>query len=123
VACRRCNGEKRRDDSSKIPSLAKPGWESFLSHDGSRCPAFCLTCRYWQSVWEDETERKLRLGENLQRLRSFRSTFSEFEQVLPSFIETLPALLMKLYSDCQAFAEMEIKSLLEKFENIPGSYT
>ena len=38
VACRRCNNEKRRDDSLMVLSLAKSGWESFLSHDGSRCP-------------------------------------------------------------------------------------
>jgi hypothetical protein len=28
----------------------------------------------------------------------------------------MPALLAKLYSDCQTFAETEIKSLLERFE-------
>ncbi|MGC1912420.1 MAG: hypothetical protein WA660_11355, partial [Candidatus Acidiferrales bacterium] len=35
VACRRCNSEKRRDDSLKVLSLAGSGWESFLSHDGT----------------------------------------------------------------------------------------
>jgi len=118
VACRRCNSEKRRDDSLRILSLARSGWESFLSHDGTRCSASCLTCRYWKSIWEDETERRLRLSENLQRVRSFRSAFSEFEQVFPSLIETLPALMTKLYSDCQTFAEGEIKSLLARFEEI-----
>jgi len=52
----------------------------------------------------------------LQRIRFFRREFSEFEQILPSLMETLPALLTKLYSDCQTFAETEIKSLLERFE-------
>jgi len=118
VACRQCNSEKRRDDSLKALSLAMSGWESFLSHEGTRCAASCLTCRYWKSIWEDETERRLRLSENLQRVRSFRHTFSEFEQVLPSLTEALPALLTKLYSDCQTFAETEIKSLLESFERI-----
>jgi hypothetical protein len=116
IACRKCNGEKRRDDSLKVLSLAKSGWESFLSHDGSRCPASCLTCLYWKSVWEDETERRLRLRENLQIVRSFRGAFLEFQQILPSLMETLPALLTKLYSDCQIFAETEIKALLERFE-------
>jgi hypothetical protein len=116
IACRKCNGEKRRDDSLKVLSLAKSGWESFLSHDGTRCTASCLTCQYWKSVWEDEVERKLRLNENLNRVRSFRCTFLEFEQVLPSLMKVLPALLTKLYSDCQAFAETEIKSLLMRFE-------
>lgn len=116
VACRRCNSEKRRDDSLKILSLAGSGWESFLSHDGTRCAAPCLTCRYWAGIWSDQTERRLRLSENLERVRSFRSAFSEFQQVLPSLMETQPALLTKLYTDCQAFAETEIKSLLGKFD-------
>lgn len=115
VACRRCNSEKRRDDSLRILLLAGLGWESFLSHDGARCDAPCRTCRYWESIWEDETERSLRLKENLQRLRAFRSAFSEFEKVLPFHMATQPALLTKLYSDCQTFAETEIKSLLERF--------
>jgi hypothetical protein len=123
VACRRCNSEKRRDDSLRILSLAGSGWESFLSHDGTRCAAPCLTCRYWACIWTDPTERRLRLGENLQRVRSFRSAFSEFQQVLPSLMETQPALLTKLYTDCQAFAETEIKSLLEKFDPNPDSRT
>jgi hypothetical protein len=118
VACKRCNSEKRRDDSQKVLSLAISGWESFLSHDGTRCAATCLTCQYWKSVWEDEMERKARLSKNLERVRSFRHTFSEFEHVLPSLAETLPALLTKLYSDCQSFAEEEIASLLKKFEQI-----
>jgi len=63
---------------------------------------------------EDETERKLRLDESLRRVRLFRHEFSELEQILPSLMETLPALLTKLYSDCQTFAETEIKSLLER---------
>lgn len=123
VACRRCNGEKRRDDSLKVLSLAASGWESFLSHDGSRCASSCLTCRYWKSIWEDETERRLRLTGNLERLRAFRHEFPELGQVLPSLAEALPALLTKLYSDCQAFAEAEIKSLLERFERISATRT
>jgi hypothetical protein len=113
VACRRCNSEKRRDDSLKILSLAGSGWESFLSHDGTRCTMPCRTCRYWESVWNDGTERRLRLSENLQRICSFRNAFPEFERVIPSLMQTHPVLLTKLYSDCQTFAEKEIKSLLE----------
>jgi hypothetical protein len=121
VACRKCNSEKRRDDSLKVLSVARSGWESFLSHDGTRCPGPCLTCRYWSTVWEDETERRAQLSENLERLRSFRREFLELDQVLPSLADTLPTLLTKLYSDCQSFAEAEIKSLLEKFEQISPS--
>jgi len=123
VACRSCNSEKRRDDSAAVLSLASTGWESFLSHEGTRCAASCLTCLYWKSIWEDETERKLRLSENLQRVRSFRSAFAEFEQILPALAETLPTLLTKLYADCQDFAASEIKALLNGLERIPNSRT
>jgi hypothetical protein len=112
VACKRCNSEKRRDDSLRILSLAASGWESFLSHDGARCTSPCRTCQYWEGIWRDQKERAHRLSENMERIRSFRSTFIEFEQVLPSFMKTHPALLTKLYSDCQSFAEREIRSLL-----------
>ena len=112
VACKKCNSEKRRDDSLETLTLAKSGWESFLSHDGLRCVPACRTCLYWKSVWSDEVEKKQRLNENLQKIRSFRGVFLEFEEVLPSLLETQPALLTKLYIDCQVFAEKEIKSLL-----------
>ncbi|MFZ0964767.1 MAG: HNH endonuclease signature motif containing protein [Terriglobia bacterium] len=121
VACRKCNSEKRRDDSLKVLPLAKSGWASFLSHDGTRCAPSCATCGYWKSIWTDEAERKLRLAENLQRILSFRSAFPEFERTHSTLMETLPALLTKLYSDCQAFAETEISSLLERFEGASGT--
>ncbi len=120
VACRRCNNEKRRDDSLRSLLLAESGWESFLSHDSSRCAASCLTCVYWKGIWPDETERQLRLGQNLQRIRVFRGAFLEFQQILPSIMQTLPALLTKLYSDCQTFAETEIRSLLEGLGSMSG---
>ncbi|MGO9095583.1 MAG: HNH endonuclease [Bryobacteraceae bacterium] len=118
VACRKCNGEKRRDDSARTLSLAESGWASFLSHDGTRCTASCLTCRYWSSVWGDEAERKTRMSENSERIRSFRAAFPEFERILPVVREALPELLTKLYSDCQSFAESEIGTLLEGLERI-----
>jgi hypothetical protein len=34
----------------------------------------------------------------------------------------LPALLTKLYGDCQVFAETEIKSLLEKFNQTSATH-
>jgi hypothetical protein len=117
VACKRCNSEKRRDDSLEVLTLAKSGWESFLSHDGDRCTATCRTCLYWRGIWSDQAERKQRMNENLQRIRSFRSTFLEFEKALPALLKTQPALLTKLYVDCQAFAEREIRSLLKEFDS------
>ena len=116
VACRRCNSEKRRDDSIKTLLLAPTGWESFLLHGGGRCAEACLTCRYWRSVRQDETERMRTLHDNLQRIRSFRNDFPEFQRSLPPLMTKLPPLLTKLYSDCQTFAEAEIKALLERVE-------
>jgi len=118
MACKRCNNEKRRDDSLKLLSLAPTGWESFLSHDGSRCSADCLTCRYWESIWKDRDERTERLLENLRSIRAFRDEFREFQHILPKLSQTLPDVLIKLYSDCQNFAETEIKSLLERFQPV-----
>lgn len=118
VSCKRCNGEKRRDDSLRTLILASTGWESFLSHDGSRCDASCMTCGYWKQIWADEGERKLRLSENVERLKTFRASFREFGEVIPTLTAALPSLLTKLYSDCQDFAAAEIKSLLEKFEDM-----
>lgn len=114
VACRRCNGEKRRDDATSVLLLAQSGWESFLSHNGTRCPSSCRTCRYWESIWGDARGRRKQLDDNLERIRSFRSSFPEFQQVLPKIQAMHTALLGKLYSDCQTFAETEIKSLMER---------
>jgi hypothetical protein len=121
IACRRCNNEKRRDDSLKSLSLAKSGWESFLSHDGTRCKESCPTCRYWKSVWPEDIERREKLNENLLRIRSFRQSFSELEQLNPILAAALPMLMTKLYTDCQAFAESEISSLLQKVDQISAT--
>jgi hypothetical protein len=118
MACKRCNNEKRRDDSLKLLSIAPTGWESFLSHDGSRCSAACPTCRYWESIWQDREERTERLLENLRNIRAFRDEFREFQHILPKLRQALPDVLIKLYSDCQNFAETEIKSLLERFQQM-----
>jgi hypothetical protein len=121
VACRKCNNEKRRDDSKAVLTLAETGWESFLSHDAQRCATLCATCEYWKIVWPDDTKRSLKLKENLQRLRTFRGAFPEFEKVMPSLKESLPRILTKLYTDCQNFAEKEIKFLLRSLDRIPDA--
>jgi hypothetical protein len=121
VSCKRCNGEKRRDDQSRHLLPGQSGWEAFLSHDGTRCATSCRTCKYWESVWPDQREREVRLRENLAKVRTFRSWFPELERISPNFRKTLPDLLARLYSDCQAFAEAEIKILLGKVEGERGS--
>jgi len=115
IACKACNSEKRRDDSLKTLVLAPTGWESFLSHDGVRCVKDCRTCRYWLAHWGDNEMQQTKLSENLHHIRDFRSRFSEFQAIIPTLQLVLPELLTKLYSDCQSFAETEIKLLLERF--------
>lgn len=121
VACKRCNSEKRRDDSQRVLTLAKTGWESFLSHDGTNCGLSCRTCFYWREIWPDDRDRMARLAENLDRIRAFRARFPEFKAAIPSLEEAMPAAVAKLYTDCQMFAESEIKTLLEKFEHVSKS--
>lgn len=118
VACRKCNGEKRRDDAMKSLTLANSGWESFLLHDGSRCGDSCATCRYWKVVWPDDPERRTRLSENRERIQRFRSKFPELGASTPLLAEELPGALAKLYSDCQAFAQSEIQELLQQLEHL-----
>jgi len=60
------------------------------------------------------------LAQNLGNIRAFRKQFTEFERTMPALAQTLPDLLVKLYSDCQLFAETEINALLEKFEKESG---
>lgn len=121
VACRQCNSEKRRDDSLKVLSLGDFGWESFLSHNGSRCALKCPTCQYWSKAWPDEAERTSRLAANLSKIRAFRAIFPEFGRILPAMRGMSSDLLTKLYSDCQAFADREIRLLLDRIEPTLGS--
>lgn len=114
VSCRRCNNEKRRDDSLSQLVLAPSGWESFLSHDG-RCGDSCGTCTYWKSIWPVDSERVYLLSESAQRIRKFRKGFPELEPLREAISLALPSMVGKLYSDCQDFAEKEIASLLKLF--------
>ena len=120
VACKKCNNEKRRDDAQKTLTLAASGWESFLSHDKTLCNLACPTCKYWAVRWPDGAQRTQLLNANLQRIRLFRGKFEEFQMALPALQANLPVLLAKSYSECQTFAETEIKTLLERFRHTPG---
>ncbi len=119
VACKSCNNQKRRDDSAKVPPLAASGWESFLSHDSTRCPPECRTCAYFRSLYPDDDERKATLVASTAAIRAFRCEIDEFAKEVPSVMTKLPDFLTKLYSDCQSFAEGEIRSLLERYTAAP----
>src|SRR5580704_17397743 len=75
LACKRCNGEKRRDDQLHELTLAECGWESFLSHDLTRCGATCNTCRYWRIVWPEPIERSESMKKARERIAAFRSLY------------------------------------------------
>jgi len=123
VACKSCNNEKRRDDSKMELTLAASGWESFLSHDGTRCTnVLCKTCLYWKRIRPDHAERKKLLGENLQRIRDFRNEFRESREDHHALLSTLPATLMELYIGGQAFAAQQVKLLLEKVHDPSASH-
>ncbi len=114
VSCKTCNSEKRRDDSCRTLTLADTGWASFLSHDGTRCPKLCATCRYWKGVWPEQDIRQEELRTNLQKIQTFRASFTQFEETMQPLRTMLPAALTQLYADCQMFARSEITTMLQR---------
>jgi hypothetical protein len=114
VACKRCNSEKRRDDSLTSLTLSNTGWESFLAHDGKKCGAGCKTCAYWQSIWPVEEQRDERLAFTVERLRLFRARFPKAVEYRERAERHLPEVLDTVYRDCQAYAASEIATAVTK---------
>lgn len=75
VSCKRCNGEKRRDDQLQKLTLAESGWESFLAHDSTQCVANCPNCLYWKTIWPDQTQRIKNLKTAREKILTFRSNY------------------------------------------------
>jgi len=109
VSCVRCNREKRRDDQIPILKLALTGWESFLAHDGTRCPQNCKSCYYWNSVWSDPVERDQKLKSSRERISTFRSIHAETIRLNDYLRSELVTHLEQVYRDCQAFATDSIR--------------
>lgn len=108
LSCKKCNGEKRRDDSLQVLVLGATGWESFLSHDGKACAPKCKTCSYWASVWPDPFDRSANLQKSLANIGAFRL---QYQTVLEWSAKLRPQLRDKmesLYRDCQGFATDQI---------------
>lgn len=115
VACKRCNGEKRRDDQLRELSLADSGWESFLSHDSVRCPTQCKTCAYWKGLLPDDVQRAGSLSAASDKIRDFRKSYPEALEW--SRKKTKPALqqtLDKIYRECQEFATVQIRKAVDE---------
>jgi hypothetical protein len=110
MACKVCNNQKRDDDQKLL--LAENGWESFLSHDGTRCATGCRTCAYWRRIWPEESLRIHALSEARQRVVAFQVPYKQFIQWSAGARDTLRVKIEMLYRDCQRFADEEIKKLV-----------
>lgn len=110
MACKACNNQKRDDDQNL--RLAENGWESFLSHDGSRCAAGCKTCAYWCRIWPENSQRLQALTKARQRVQAFQAPYSQFIQWSAGARDTLRVKIEILYRDCQQFATDEIAKLV-----------
>jgi hypothetical protein len=119
VACKRCNGEKRRDDQLHQLILAETGWESFLSHDSTRCGEACNSCGYWRTVWPDSTERSANLVKARQNIAVFRNRYPESLKWATVARTTLCSSVDSLYRECQEFATVQIRrSVDEAFSSL-----
>jgi hypothetical protein len=114
LACKRCNGEKRRDDQLDELTLAEYGWESFLSHDSTRCGAACKTCHYWSAVWPIPTERAERMRVARQRIAAFRSQYSASLRWSRGARAFLKKTVDSLYRSCQEFATNQISKTVDE---------
>jgi len=112
VSCKKCNNEKRRDDQLSELMLAKTGWESFLSHDGSKCSEHCKTCAYWKTIWPDEMRAK-NLRAARRKILDFRARYSESIELNQKTDRSLRRELDKIYRECQSFATDRIKKAVE----------
>lgn len=110
MACKTCNNQKRDDDQRL--SLALNGWESFLSHDGSRCAPACRTCAYWSRIWPEESGRVQALSTARQRVLAFQEPYMQFIQWSAGARGILKVKIEALYRDCQRFATDEIEKLV-----------
>lgn len=114
LACKRCNGEKRRDDQLDRLTLGDYGWESFLSHDSTRCGAECNTCRYWGTIWEDATERAGAMKGARARIATFRSQYPTSLQWGRGARTSLRLTVDSLYRSCQEFATSQIGKTVDE---------
>lgn len=113
VSCKKCNNEKRRDDQIPELTLAKSGWESFLSHDATKCSEHCKTCAYWKSIWPDPVQRIQKLKEARYNIRKFRSEYPQSIECGDKAKVALREELDKVYRECQTFATDRIKEAVE----------
>jgi hypothetical protein len=113
VSCKKCNNEKRRDDQLPKLTLANSGWESFLSHDSTKCGEHCKTCAYWKSIWPEHAQRIQKLKEAYHNITEFRSKYPKSIEWGEKAKIALREELDKIYRECQTFATDRIKEAVE----------
>jgi hypothetical protein len=114
LACKRCNGEKRRDDQLDQLTLGECGWESFLSHDSTSCRAACKTCGYWRMVWPDPIERVESMKNARQKITAFRRQYPTSLQWGRGARTLLRQTVDSLYRGCQEFATTQITRTVDE---------
>ncbi len=113
VACNRCNRAKRGDDSLPKLILAETGWESFLSHDSSRCLGTCKTCAYWRTVWAASNQCVENMASARAKIAAFRASYPEALDWSRRARLVLHSRMEAIYRDCQEFASVRIKQAVE----------
>lgn len=121
MACRRCNSEKRRDDQKAVLHLGETGWESFLSHDGSRCDTGCKSCHYWAALCADPMQRRQMLQDSRVRIQHFREPFARYINWSALARSAIHSKVEGLYRACQTFATSEIEKLTSELSFDFGS--
>lgn len=113
VSCKKCNNEKRRDDQLHKLKLANSGWESFLSHDSTKCDAGCKTCEYWKMVWPDKNQRIKNLKKARKKISDFLLRYPQSIELSSKAKDALRQELDSIYRECQLFATNRIKKAVE----------
>jgi hypothetical protein len=114
VACKPCNNAKRQDDQLDALRLAETGWESFLSHDGSRCAPTCKACHYWRTLLPDETRRSEALAATVLKIKTFRNAYSASSEWNARIRTVLRERMNTLYRDCQESANRQIQAIADE---------
>lgn len=125
VSCKKCNSAKRQDDQRVLLSIAESGWETFLSHDGTKCPAGCQGCAYWAAVWPDAHERRSQLEASREKISKFRSLYATSSDWSARTRAAYKDQINILYKACQESANSQIQEtadeLFKKLAEKPAS--
>ena len=109
VACKWCNSAKRHEDQRPVLVLAQTGWESFLSHDSTKCTPNCKTCSYWKSIWPDSPNRITQLQATRDRIVAFKTTYVKSNDWSMRTRANIADRINVLYRTCQESANSQIK--------------